>query len=53
MGDGGIHKGHRQRLRQKYKNSGLDSMPEHEILELLLFYAIPQSNTNNTAHRLH
>jgi DNA repair protein RadC len=52
MGDGGIHKGHRQRLRQKYKNSGLDSMPEHEILELLLFYAIPQSNTNNTAHRL-
>jgi len=47
-----IHKGHRERLRQRFIADGLDTFMEHEILELLLFYVIPQANTNATGHRL-
>lgn len=47
-----IHAGHRQRLRKKFLQSGADSLEPHELLELLLFYAIPRANTNPTAHML-
>lgn len=47
-----IHKDHRKRLRQRFINEGLDNFEDHEVLELLLFYAIPQKNTNTTAHYL-
>lgn len=46
------HKNHRQRLRQLFIDNGLSSFPPHNILELLLFYAIPQKDTNELAHRL-
>ena len=46
------NEGHRQRLRDKFTNNGLDSFHDHEILELLLFYAIPRRNTNGIAHEL-
>lgn len=46
------HKGHRQRLREKYMLNGLDSFKLHEALELYLFYAIPYKDTNELAHRL-
>lgn len=46
-----LHKGHRERLRKKFAQD-MDSLMEHEILELLLFYAIPRKNTNNLAHIL-
>ncbi len=49
--DANIHDGHRERLRQKFK-TGKESFKEHEILELLLTYAIPRKNTNDIAHRL-
>lgn len=48
----GIHDGHRQRLRQRALDKGLDSMPEHEVLELLLTYAIPYKDVNPLAHQL-
>ncbi len=48
----GIHKGHRKRLRKKVYEKGLSLLDEHELLELLLFYVIPQGNTNDTAHYL-
>lgn len=48
----GIHDGHRDRLRNRFLTHGLDSLEEHEVLELLLFYAIPQKDTNEIAHRL-
>jgi len=44
-----LHKGHRERLRKKFK---MKAMEEHEHLELLLTYCIRQKNTNETAHRL-
>ena len=46
-----IHDGHRKRLREKYL-SGKHSFKEHELLELLLGYAIPRKDTNPIAHNL-
>lgn len=48
----GIHDGHRQRLRDKYANAGLERFEDHEVLELLLFYSIPYRDTNEIAHNL-
>lgn len=47
-----MHEGHRQRLKQRFLEEGLTSFQDHEVLELLLFYAIPQGDTNPIAHRL-
>ena len=47
-----IHDGHRQRLKNRFRQEGLDKFDEHQVLELLLFYAIPQRDTNPLAHRL-
>jgi len=46
------HEGHRQRMRQRYRRQGLEGFAQHEVLELLLFYAIPQKNVNPLAHTL-
>ncbi len=48
----GVHDGHRQRKRDQFLAHGLDSMAEHEALELLLYYAIPRRDTNPIAHEL-
>ena len=47
----GLHDGHRQRKRQQFLSHGPQSMADHELLELALFYAIPRRDTNETAHR--
>ena len=47
-----LHNGHRARIKQEFRARGLDALPEHRVLELLLFYAIPQGDTNALAHRL-
>ncbi len=47
-----LHDGHRQRRKQRFLQHGLDSFADHEVLELVLFYAIPRRDTNETAHRL-
>lgn len=47
-----LHKGHRQRLKNKVRTSGLNILPTHEALELLLTYTIPQKDTNELAHHL-
>lgn len=46
------HSGHRQRLRKRFLAAGQDGFYEHELLELLLFYARPVINTNDIAHAL-
>ena len=46
------HTGHRARMRERFRASGLDGFAPHEVLELILFYAIPQRNVNPLAHRL-
>jgi len=47
-----IHAGHRQRLKERFLREGLDNFEEHQVLELLLFYGIPQRDTNEIAHEL-
>ncbi len=47
-----IHAGHRSRLRDRFMKEGLSGFSEHEILELLLTYAIPQRDVNPLAHAL-
>ena len=47
-----IHDGHRQRLKERFLRDGLDGFTEIQILELLLFYAIPLKDTNPIAHNL-
>lgn len=47
-----IHDGHRQRLKQRFRQEGLDNFNEVQVLELLLFYCIPRQDTNPIAHRL-
>lgn len=47
-----IHDGHRQRLKQRFLESGLDGFTQVQVLELLLCYAIPRQDTNELAHRL-
>lgn len=46
------HEGHRQRLRRRFLLEGLDNFDEVQVLELLLFYAIPRRDTNPIAHAL-
>ena len=46
-----MHEGHRQRMLERLE-SAEGSLQEHELLEILLFNAIPRKNTNELAHRL-
>ena len=48
----GIHDGHRERLKKRFLEHGLEGFNEVNTLELLLFYAIPRQDTNVLAHRL-
>ena len=48
----GEHEGHRQRMKDRFLSGGLSSFSDHEIVELLLFYALPYRNTNDLAHTL-
>ncbi|MBE6919430.1 MAG: DNA repair protein RadC [Ruminococcaceae bacterium] len=48
----GLHDGHRQRKKEQFLQHGLDGFADHEVLELLLYYAIPRRDTNEIAHRL-
>lgn len=47
-----LHDGHRERLKKRFVEGGLDGFEEHEVLELLLYYAIPRKDVNELAHRL-
>ena len=49
---GGVHDGHRARMKKKLLENGEQSFADHELLEVLLYYAIPRRDTNELAHRL-
>src|SRR5258708_10890359 len=53
-GDGKVphYHGHRQRLRQRFAAGGADALPDYELLELLLFMAIPQRDIKPLAKML-
>ena len=48
----GVHSGHRQRLKDQFLTHGMDPIHDVNVLELILFYAIPRQDTNPIAHRL-
>lgn len=50
--DKGMHDGHRERLKRRFLQEGIEQFELHNVLELLLFYSIPRQDTNETAHRL-
>lgn len=45
------HTGHRDRLRERFLNAP-DSLPDYELLELLLFMAIPRKDVKPIAKKL-
>ena len=47
-----IHDGHRQRLKQRFLEEGLESFTDIQVLELLLFFSVPRQDTNPIAHAL-
>ena len=46
------HFGHRQRLRNMVNNTDVLSLPEHQILELMLTFVLPQRDVNPLAHEI-
>ena len=48
-----LHEGHREKLRNRFiQDKGFENFEDHQILELLLFYAKAQTDTNPLAHEL-
>lgn len=47
-----IHAGHRDRMKRRFLEHGLESFEDHSVLELLLFYALPRTDVNPIAHAL-
>ena len=52
MKEKGLHDGHRERVRKRFMENGLDGFFDHQVLELMLFYCIPRKDTNDMAHIL-
>ncbi len=46
------YKGHRRRIKNKYKKSGIDGWLDYEVLELVLSYAIARKDTKLIAKEL-
>lgn len=46
------HVGHRARLRARFLKGGADALPDYELLELVLFRAIPRRDTKPLAKAL-
>lgn len=47
-----VHDGHRARRKALFREQGLTPFADHEVLELLLFYALPRRDVNPLAHEL-
>ena len=44
--------GHRERLRQRFRDAGTDALSDYELLELLLFRALPRRDVKPLAKSL-
>ena len=47
-----VHAGHRHRMRKRFIEHGFEGFEQHQILEMVLFYAIPRKDTNLLAHQM-
>jgi DNA repair protein RadC len=41
--------GHRERRRRRFRDGGADAIPDYELLELVLFRAVPRRDTKPLA----
>lgn len=46
------HAGHRKRLRERFLNAGPNALADYELLELILFSALPRVDTKSIAKTL-
>jgi DNA repair protein RadC len=46
------HVGHRQRLRDRFRKGGPEALPDYELIEMILFRALPQGDTKPLAKAL-
>jgi len=46
------HSGHRARLKNALRETGLSSFAPHEVIELMLYTALPRRDVNELAHYL-
>jgi DNA repair protein RadC len=44
--------GHRERLRERFRKGGADALGEYELLELILFRAMPRRDVKPLAKAL-
>ena len=44
--------GHRERLRERFRRAGAEAFADHELLELLLTYAVPRRDVKEAARAL-
>jgi DNA repair protein RadC len=49
---GNDRRGHRKRLKQRFLTAGMEAFLDHEVLELLLIYAIPRQDVKPLANKL-
>jgi DNA repair protein RadC len=47
-----IHDGHRERMKNRFQEHGLENFDDPRVLELILFYALPRADVNPIAHGL-
>ncbi len=47
-----LHKGHRERMKNRIIEHGPKNLADHELLEVLLYYSVPMKDTNGLAHRI-
>ncbi len=52
MTDTAHHSGHRDRLRERFVQSGADALQDYELLEIILFSAIPRRDVKPLAKQL-
>jgi DNA repair protein RadC len=46
------HVGHRKRLRDRFRKGGPEALPDYELIEMILFRALPQGDTKPLAKSL-
>jgi DNA repair protein RadC len=46
------HLGHRDRLRERFRKAGAEALPDYELLEMILFRALPRRDTKPLAKAL-
>lgn len=47
-----LHENHRERVKKRFLEEGIDSFAPHQTMELLLFYSVARRDVNELAHRL-